>query len=302
MSFDGPLDIFRLSRRDALIATAAMLAVPRSGRAASPMSGPIVSLDYGLASTLLALGVTPAAIVSLADWDKWVVEPKMPPGVVDLGTAMEINLEILASLKPALILTTPYLAALKSRLEPIAPVLELTIYAEGGEALPRSIAATKALATAIGREPQAADFLARSDRFFDDCARRVQQLSPPQLALVNFVDQHHARIYAGAGLYQNVMTRIGLKNAWTGAGNFWGFETIGIEQLASLDQSLRLIVFEPLIPPNILSGLGDSPLWTSLPFVKAGRISVLPGTLMFGMVKEAERFAYILLDHLEKAA
>ncbi|MDJ1635537.1 iron-siderophore ABC transporter substrate-binding protein [Rhizobium rhizogenes] len=302
MSSDGPLDIFRLSRRNALIAAAAILAAPRIGCAASPMSGPIVSLDYGLASTLLALGVTPAAIVSLTDWDKWVVEPKMPSGVVDLGTAWEINLEILASLKPALILTTPYLAALKPRLEPIAPVLELTIYAEGGEALPRAIEATRTLATAIGREPQAADFLARSEQFFDDCARRVQRMSPSPLALVSFVDQHHARIYGGAGLYQNVMTRIGLKNAWTGSGNFWGFETIGFEQLASLDQNLRLIVFEPLIPPNILSGLEESPLWTSLPFVKAGRISVLPGSLMFGMVQEAERFARILLDHLEKAA
>jgi iron complex transport system substrate-binding protein len=29
---------------------------------------------------------------------------------------------------------------------------------------------------------------------------------------------------------------------------------------------------------------------------------VLPGTLMFGMVQEAERFARILLDHLETFA
>ncbi len=98
------------------------------------------------------------------------------------------------------------------------------------------------------------------------------------------------------------MTTIGLRNAWTGSGNFWGFETIGLEQLATLDQSLRLIAFEPLIPPNILDNLQDSPLWTSLPFVQAGRVSVLPGTLMFGMVQEAERFARILLDHLEKLA
>jgi len=52
----------------------------------------------------------------------------------------------------------------------------------------------------------------------------------------------------------------------------------------------------------VLDNLQDSPLWTSLPFVQAGRVSVLPGTLMFGMVQEAERFARILLDHLEKIA
>lgn len=302
MSSDGYFQALKLSRRHALIAAAAMIAVPGFSCAAPPISGPIVSLDYGLASTLLALGVAPAAIASLADWDKWVVEPKMPAGVVDLGTTTEINLEILASLKPALILTTPYLAPLKPRLEPIAPTMELTIYAEGGNALPRAIEATRTLAAAIGREREAEDFLARSGQFFDDCTRRVQRLAPPPLALVNFVDQRHARIYAGAGLYQNVMTRIGLRNAWTGSGNFWGFETIGIEQLATLDQSLRLIAFEPLIPPDILSSLEESPLWTSLPFVQAGRVSVLPGALMFGMVQEAERFARILLDHLEKVA
>ncbi len=290
-----------LSRR-ALLAAATLLAVPQARAAAETIAGPIASLDYGLASTLLALGVTPAAIASLADWNTWVVEPKMPPGVIDLGTTGEINLEVLASVKPALILTTPYLASLKPRLEAISPVLELTIYAEGGQALQRSIAATRLLADVIGRRPQAEEFLARSETFFDECARRVKKLDPPPLALVNFVDQRHARIYCGAGLYQNVMTKIGLRNAWTGPGDYWGFETIGIEQLATLDQNLRLIAFEPLLPPNVLDNLQDSPLWTSLPFVQAGRVSVLPGTLMFGMVQEAERFARILLDHLEKVA
>ncbi|WP_349959995.1 iron-siderophore ABC transporter substrate-binding protein [Rhizobium sp. ZPR3] len=301
MSSERIFETLMLSRR-ALLATAALFAIPQVGVAAEPISGPIVSLDYGLASTLLALGVTPAAIASLADWDTWVVEPKMPSGVVDLGTTSEINLEVLASIKPALILTTPYLAPLKPQLEAISPVMELTIYAEGGEALQRSIAATRLLGDTIDRRPQAEDFLARSERFFDDCAGRVKRLNPPPLALINFVDTRHARIYCGAGLYQNVMTRIGLKNAWTRPGDYWGFETIGLEQLATLDQNLRLIAFEPLLPPNVLDNLQDSPLWTSLPFVQAGRVSVLPGTLMFGMVQEAERFARILLDHLEKFA
>ncbi|OCJ06883.1 iron siderophore-binding protein [Rhizobium sp. AC27/96] len=301
MSFEPRFESLKLSRRQMLLA-AALFAAPGMAQATETISGPIVSLDYGLASTLLALGVTPAAIASLADWDIWVVEPKMPAGVVDLGTTSEINLEVLASLKPALILTTPYLAPLKPRLEAISPVLELTIYAEGGEALQRSIEATRLLGAAIGRQRQADDFLARSEQFFDDCARRVSKLQPPPLALINFVDDRHARIYCGAGLYQNVMSRIGLKNAWTGSGDYWGFETIGLEQLATLDPSLRLIAFEPLLPPNILDKLQDSPLWTSLPFVQAGRVSVLPGTLMFGMVQEAERFARILLDHLEKIA
>lgn len=49
----------------------------------------IVSLDYGLASTLLSLGLPPVGISDLADWGRWVVEPEMPGSVVDIGSAYE---------------------------------------------------------------------------------------------------------------------------------------------------------------------------------------------------------------------
>ena len=70
----------------------------------------VVSLDYGLASTMLALGSVPRAIAALRNWPEWVVEPSMPPDVVDVGTTSEINLEVLTSLRPSLILSTPFLA------------------------------------------------------------------------------------------------------------------------------------------------------------------------------------------------
>ena len=37
--------------------------------------GGVVSLDYGLASTMLALGEAPRAVVSLRNWGEWVVVP-----------------------------------------------------------------------------------------------------------------------------------------------------------------------------------------------------------------------------------
>lgn len=293
-----------LTRRGLLQATAGLcLAKGSSARAdVEPVMERVVSLDYGLVSTMLAFGVAPVAIAGRADWSKWVVEPELPSGVADLGATSAINFEVLASIKPTLILTTPFLAPLKPKLEAIGPVLELTIYAEGGDALSRSIAATEALGVTLGREGQARDFLERADRQFDDYAARIAQLNAPPLALVNFVDMRHARIYGGGGLYQSVLSRIGLKNAWTGAANYWGFDTIGLEQLALMDQNLRLVAFEPLAPPDIMERLQESPLWSSLPFVKAGRYTVLPGVLMFGMVVEALRFADLLVNALERTA
>lgn len=275
--------------------------VAASVRAATPAR--IVSLDYGLASTLLSLGLVPQAVVSLADWKKWVIEPEMPAGVRDLGNGWEINFEALTLIRPELIVTTAYLDPLKPRLDQLAPVLRFEIYAaEGGAILPKAYAATRALGAAVGRAAEAEAFLAGADRFFDECRRRLQAIGAPPVALASFLDERHARIYARPGLYDNVIARLGLENAWQGEGNYWGFATIGVEGLAAIrDPRARFFAMEPL-PGGLLARLSDSPLWTSLPISRPGRFGVLPGALMFGMVNEAMRFARLLTQALEERA
>ncbi|EJC75443.1 ABC-type Fe3+-hydroxamate transport system, periplasmic component [Rhizobium leguminosarum bv. trifolii WSM2012] len=262
----------------------------------------VVSLDYGLASTMLALGSVPRAIAALRNWPEWVVEPAMPPDVVDIGTTSEINLEVLTSLRPSLILSTPFLAALDDKLARIAPVETFTVYAENGEALDRSYAETRRLGTLIGRQQEAEAFLSHADATFDRLRERAGNLFAPPVAVINFIDQRHARIYGGPGLYGGAMRRIGLENAWKGEANYWGFQTIGLEQLAELDEEVHLVVVSPLFPPDVLTRLLESPLWSSLPFVRRQRISVVPGVLMFGMVQEALRFATLMVAVLETAA
>ncbi|SFA73793.1 iron complex transport system substrate-binding protein [Rhizobium sp. NFR07] len=263
----------------------------------------VVSLDYGLASTLLSLGLPPVGISDLADWGRWVVEPMMPRSVVDIGSAYEIDFEILIQLKPDVILTTPYLDELLPRLQPIAKVLRLEIFTtDSGPVLPAAMAATRRLAAELGRENEAELFLARSDAFFGQCRERLAGRAVPPVALVTFMDERHARIYSSPGLFHNALERIGVRNAWTRQSNYWGFETIGIEQLSAIaDPDAHLIVFDP-VPPDVLPKLADSPLWQALPFSRPGRMSVVPPALMFGMVNEAMRFAGLVTDALEKDA
>ncbi|MFB2552037.1 ABC transporter substrate-binding protein [Ensifer soli] len=263
----------------------------------------IVSLDYGIASTLLSLGVVPAAVASLADWPKWVVEPAMPDGVIDLGNSWEVNFEILTALKPDLILTTPYLDASLPRLEAVSRVLRLPVFSpDGGAILPSAIAATRVLAERIGRAAEGERFLADADAAFEACRRRLAGREQPPLAFVNFMDARHARIYGPPGMFHGVLTRLGLVNAWTQESNYWGFQTIGIEELARVrDSRARLFALEPL-PPDVLPKLAESPLWQALPFARPGHFEVMPAALMFGMVNEALRFARLLTERLEAAA
>lgn len=260
----------------------------------------VVSLDYGLASTLLSLGLPPVGISDLADWGRWVVEPAMPSSVVDIGSAYEVDFEILIQLKPDIILTTPYLDEMLPRLQTIAKVLRLEIFTpDAGPILPASIAATRKLATELGRKQEAERFLGQAEAFFDQCRDRLAGRLVPPLALVSFMDARHARIYSAPGLFHNALERIGVRNAWTRQSNYWGFETIGIEDLSTVTApDARLIALEP-VPADVLPKLAESPLWQALPFSRPGHLSVIPPALMFGMVNEAVRFSSLVTDRLE---
>lgn len=289
-----------LSRRSLLRALSAVTLLPALPALGQPIPR-VVSLDYGLASTLLGLGVVPAGVSDLAGWDKWVVEPRMPAGVADLGSSTEANLEVLAGLKPDFILTTPYLDAQVPRLREFGTVLRLeTFKYEGTPILEAAVASTRKLAAELGRQTEAGRFLSGMDAFFADCRRRLAGRTVPPVALVNLMDARHARIYGNPGLFHDVLERIGVRNAWTERSTDWGFQTIAIEELSRItDPDALLIAFDP-VPPDVMPKLGRSPLWRSLPVAQPGHFFVLPPALMFGMVNEAMRFGGLVTQLLER--
>ena len=285
---------FRGTTRRGFLAGAAACALLAPGRLdAAGAPSRIVSLDYGLAETLLAMGVSPIAIAEADEWSRWVIEPAMPEGVRNLGTALEANIELLHALKPDLILSTPYLARIRPMLQRIARTESFAINTpESGTPYPRSIEATQRLGGMIGRGEQAQALIASSATLMDATRGTLAPHAGTPLFVVSFMDTRHVRVYGAKSLFDDVMTLCGLTNAWQGSTNYWGFATVGIEQLASAPQA-RLIYVEP-IAADVLAALARSPLWNSLGFVRAGRVQAMPSTLMFGMLPSAMRFARLL--------
>ncbi|WP_246191199.1 ABC transporter substrate-binding protein [Aureimonas leprariae] len=257
-------------------------------------------MDYALTEILFSLDVPVAGLAEREGWQEWVVEPALPAEIVDVGLPQAPNLELISELRPDLILTTPWLDPVLSSLQRVAPTLRVSIYEEGATPFARSYDATRLLGERLGRPDRAARFIAEADREFDAIAARMRRLAPPPLLLVNFVDARHVRVYGGDGLYQSVLDRIGLKNAFQGEANYWGFATVGVENLAA-SPGARLIAFEP-IPPDALPTLARSPIWRELPFVRDGRMSTLPPVLTFGAMLSSLRCARLLADELERVA
>lgn len=257
----------------------------------------IVSLDYGLAETLLAMGVTPIAIAEADEWPTWVVDPPLPAGVINLGAALEANIELLHALRPDLILSSPYLARIRPMLERIARTETFAINTpDAGTPYERSIAATRRLGGMLAREAEAEALIVAGEARMAATREKLAPQAGEPLLVVNFMDTRHVRVYGAKSLFDDVIERCGLANAWRGETNYWGFATVGIEQLADADGA-RLVYLEP-IAPDVLAALARSPLWNSLPFVRAGRVHRMPAALMFGMLPSAMRFARLLDETL----
>lgn len=261
----------------------------------------VVSLDYALTATLLELGVEPVGVPDLEGYERWVVEPELPPDVVDVGSTFEPNLELVQQLEPDLILTTPFLAGIRHRLDRIAPTLSLAIYSpEGGGAYRSAVEVTRRLGERLGRERAARDLIARVDSSLDAVRDSLRPYRDTPIYLVRFMDPRHVRVFGEESLFDDVLERVDVPNAWQGETNYWGFSTVGIEALATRE-GVRLYYLSPP-PRNVLSTLEESALWSRLPFVEAGRVHPFPMVLQTGGLPSAERFGRLLVERLTETA
>lgn len=279
-----------LSRRDCLAGL--LLALPGGKAFAQANEAPhprVVVLDWGLASTILSLGVTPLGIAEIDLYRRWANDFPIPAGVADVGLRTEPNLEVLAALQPDLILTTPFSESVRPFLERIAPTRSFATYTPARQPLNHSIQIIRDIARDVRAERQAEAVLARAEETFLAAKRSLERRTIPPLLLAGFMDARHVRIYGPDSLFGNVLARLGLSNAWDRPTNDWGFALVGIHELAAYPQA-QLLAVAPLPPDAPLSAAGSG-LWRSLPFVREGRVGTLPAYWAFGDVSTAERFA-----------
>ncbi len=283
----------RFGRREFLAGLALSPIAPRLVEATDRPRAAV--LDWALLETMLAIGHPPIAVVAGSDWNRSNMGPPLSASVADLGLSPEINFELLASLKPDLIVMSPFVEQLEPVLRRIAPTWNLSVFEHAATPLQHQRELTRKLGARLGRSAEAERYVADAERRLDEIRTRMATRPRRPVLLANFIDARHVRVYGGSGLYQNVLDRLGLVNAWTGQTNYWGYATVGIERLATVSD-LELIAFEP-VPADARSTLARSPLWTQLPFVKAGRVSILSSVLMFGALPSALRLADLLHEH-----
>ncbi|QIW15627.1 iron ABC transporter substrate-binding protein [Pasteurellaceae bacterium RH1A] len=260
----------------------------------------IATLDWTVAETLVALGEEPLAVGDLAGYDRWVKEPKLATQF-DLGLRNQPNPEQILALQtetkhqPLHFINSSFYAANTPILEKFAQVKIVDFYKEGDSWL-NVLAATQEIADYVGKLQAAQQLIA-------DFSQKMAQLKPlvapftdRPIALVQFADSRHLRIYAKNSPFGAILDQLGFENAWQGSHNMWGTENIEVTQLAKLPAKSRLVVVKPY-PANIGTALKYNTLWQHLPLAQDPL--VLPAVWTFGGLPSALRFAEVLSNGLQ---
>ncbi|MFD1331985.1 ABC transporter substrate-binding protein [Methylopila musalis] len=288
-----------LTRRAFAALTLAGAAFPLNASwADEPRRLRIAALDWAGAEALLALGVIPIAIADSAGYRRQFAHAALPDSVLDLGGRWQPNFELLASLKPDLLIVSTEKSPDEEVQRRIAPRLAMSLHGAGLSPLAAAAAALRRVASVVGRAAAAEAVVAAGDAVFDRAAQSHAVATGPGLIVaVLEPDGLHITVHAKGGLIGETMERCGVRDGWTRpTASIWGFSRIGIERLADAPEARIVVIDQGQRTARALRSLAGSTLWRSLPQVKAGRVTRMPDLFPFGGFPTAVRLARELHD------
>ena len=287
----------RISRRRLLTAMALSPLLWQMQKAqAAPISAErIVALEWLPVELMLALGVTPYGVADIPNYRMWVNEPALPDSVIDVGLRTEPNLELLTQMKPSMLVWSAGYGPSPEILARIAPGRSFA-FSDGKQPLAQARRSLLEMAEMLDKQAVAQRHLAELDAFIDGLKPRFKQRGDRPLLMVSLLDPRHMLVFGPNCLFQEVLDRLGVKNAWQGETNFWGSTAVGIDRLAAY-KDVDVLCFDHGNAAQ-MSQLAATPLWQAMPFVRANRLQIVPAVWFYGATLSAMNFARILDNSL----
>ena len=262
----------------------------------------LVTVDWGIAQNLTAMGAPPIGVGQIDGYRSWVAGPRLPSATREIGLRSQPNMELLSQLDPDRILITELYAGQADRLAEVAPVSIVDVYFSHGDGdsdvWDSTIAAVKKLGTIAERPAAARALIARTQSAIRKQTARLPADTKP-LLIVQFVDESHVRVYGEGSLVAATAERMGLDNAWQETTTRWGVATVALDRLARISDA-RIVVMGP-VPVGVTDKIADNRIWQTLPAVQHTPPIYIPAVWSFGGLPSASRFARLIADALVNA-
>lgn len=254
----------------------------------------IMTPDWGIASTLLAMGVTPVAMGDVPSYSQWVVEPALPKNaVIDLGLRHQPNAELMAGLQVDLILDNDFYQHLRPMYRQTKwQAIDLQAGNQVRATWQNYAMNTQKLGDLIGETEQARHYLQQSEKLILQQKQQFQQRYPhiKKIAVVQFANANQLRLYTENSLFYAISEQMALQLQHLGTGNAWGFQDITLTDLAQFSADTCLVVIEPF-SPMLQQSLQQNRLWQQLGYGSQRCMAVLAPIWIYGGVPSLTRFA-----------
>lgn len=250
-----------------------------------------VTLDWTVAETLMALGHPPVGMAQIANYHSWVGGEKIPEQTADIGLRGQPSMELLHALNVDKILLTPMFALQYEQFNSVADIEVLAMYGPEGHTWESILTLTRRLGALTNKEDRAEQLIDETLTTLDLVRSHIQDCGP--LLITQLIDDRHVRVYAQGSVYQHVLDRLGIANAWTGGVNAWGYSVVGLHELASVYG--RVVIIEPL-PMGSMQRLEQDAFWHRLPVNREFSAVVVPPVWSLGGLVSVQRLA----DYLEQ--
>lgn len=267
-----------------LLSAASVACSPQVNTRSIPPEPKIVALEWVYVENLLALGIQPTGVADIAGYQQYVsIAPKLASSVIEVGTRQEPNLEAIAKIKPDLIVGVKQRhESIYQTLSAIARTLLFDPYPEleQGSQLAQMQQNFLELAQACQKTAQSESVLTTMQATFSNARQKLSAANLAGISVVLCQLVPDFRLFTDNSMAVQILEQIGLKNLWQGKLERFGFNTVGLEALATVEPAHFLYI--PQTEPQ-LQQLQNNPVWQSLEFVQQQRVySLGEDTWLFG--------------------
>lgn len=258
----------------------------------------VVTLELSLTEAVVTLGVQPVGAADIELYRSVVTIPtELSEDVVDVGSRREPNLETITALNPDLIIAASFRVTENyDELNAIAP----TITFAGSENIQTMSDFFMTIATVLDREAEGQQILDTMHQHFANAKTALEAAEIDNnrfiLSQTWYEDSLATfRLFTDNAMPVEILTNMGLENAWDAEITPDGFTVVGIEGLADISDTHFFFITDPASAEFY----EESPLWNNLPFVAAGDAHRLNDDLwLFGGPLSAQRIVDAVLQAL----
>ncbi|AGL17787.1 iron-siderophore ABC transporter substrate-binding protein [Actinoplanes sp. N902-109] len=265
----------------------------------------VVSLEWGLTESLVALGVKPVGVADVKNYNMYDTAAPVDAATPDVGTRGEPSVDAIVALKPDLIVTTTDLpATVVDQLAGQAPVIALR-GSDSTDPLGYMRRTLTTLATATGTTPTAQKLLADFDAKLaagKDALAKAGKTGAPFTMSDGWVDSGTVavRMFTPGSFFGGIGEELGLTNQWTTGGDKdYGLAQTDVEGLTKItDPDTTFVYIDATAAGNgeFTTALTGNAVFKQTPFARSGKVKRISESLWtFGSVPSATGYVDALV-------